>query len=66
MQQKTLEAWQDLILTHEYMHILNNMDDQQLVDKWTSEGADIPEAANPSLRISLWLAKGCPNHKPGK
>jgi hypothetical protein len=61
--QRNLANWQNLILVHEYMHLLNNTGDQGLVDKWTQEGADLPAAADPSLRLSLWLAKDCPNHK---
>lgn len=58
-----LEAWQDMILVHEYMHQLNDMGDQDLVNKWTEEGAEIPDDPDPSERLSLWIAKGCPNHK---
>ncbi len=61
--QRNLTNWQNVILVHEYMHLLNNTGDQGLVDKWTGDGADFGNEADPSLRLSVWLAKDCPNHK---
>jgi hypothetical protein len=62
-QQNRLDAWQNLVLVHEYMHILNNADDKALADKWTSEGGHLPSAANPSISLSLFLAQDCPHDK---
>ena len=58
-----LAAFQSLVLIHEYMHLLNNMNDQQLVDKWTSERGRLPDAADPSIRLSLFIAQDCPHEK---
>jgi RHS repeat-associated protein len=62
-QQNRLDAWQNLILVHEYMHILNNAGDQELLDKWIREGGQFPSDGNPSFRLSIFLAQDCPHSK---
>ncbi|MGE0102576.1 MAG: RHS repeat domain-containing protein [Blastocatellales bacterium] len=52
---------QDLILVHEYMHILNNMNEGDLYRKWTSgnHGADINDRIGLGPGSVQWMANGC-------
>jgi hypothetical protein len=56
---------QQIVLVHEYMHILNNMNEEEMWDKWTngSGAAAIPENTPINERAyaeAVWMANGCP------
>jgi RHS repeat-associated protein len=55
-------AFQNLVLIHEYMHILNSMGDQDLKDKWVKEGG-IMGNGDPSIELSLFIGNDCPKKK---
>ncbi len=60
-QKDRLGAWQNIIPAHEYMHLLNNTDDQGLLTQWTEKGAKIADADDPSVRLTLFIEQGCPH-----
>jgi RHS repeat-associated protein len=52
-----------LTLVHEFMHVLNNMGDVALFNKWKEEGATLDDSLHPSIALFKWLADNCPNTK---
>jgi len=60
------EQLQELVLIHEYMHILNNMNEMQLWDKWTTGpgAAAISDADRDTygraMASAIWMTNGCP------
>ncbi|QQS46781.1 MAG: hypothetical protein IPM66_23320 [Acidobacteriota bacterium] len=60
------EQLQELVLMHEYMHILNNMNEEQLFRKWTTGpgAAVISTAEIDSMGYAgawaVWMTNGCP------
>ena len=60
------EQLQELVLIHEYMHILNNMNEEQLFRKWTTGpgAAAISEADRSqwgeATAEAIWMTNGCP------
>ncbi|MBK7597700.1 MAG: hypothetical protein IPJ07_03880 [Acidobacteria bacterium] len=57
------QEFQNVTLIHEYMHILNNMNHEQLVEKWEKEGAQFNEywrnRGGLGPAIQDWIRGGC-------
>ena len=55
-----LIKFRELTLVHEFMHVLNNMGDRSLFDKWEKEGGVLDQDMHPSRALFKFLAQGCP------
>ena len=56
------QEYQQVTLVHEYMHILNNMNHKQLVEKWEKEGAHFNgywRDKGLGAAIQDWIRGGC-------
>jgi RHS repeat-associated protein len=55
-----LGIFRSLTLVHEFMHVLNNMGDRALFEKWEKEGAKLDGSLHPAIALFKFLAEDCP------